>query len=386
MNRTVMSGTPVIGEGNLIDNKVFINVLARAGIQCKSIYPNGPFVWLARWFHIRMTMDTKKTMKYLLAGEAMRSSFRVLPLKLELKRSITTMYEGNPNLFCFVTSQIDMAEESAGHIGKVPTIHMNSDVSGKFNRNSRLSENQRRIVYLVWNQEALDLYKNVLKLEDVHLVVPVDPIDALGNQHRYNIASQEDFIDPNLCFIKLSGSGGDPNLIGAAICSLFHKSNARSIVFPGIKKVQSRLIKMLRDDMRVNTYLDTSIYYHQLRNSTSHEPILLTYPSEQVKHVAILTQNNIFPKVAWLPPRGMHELTNLVWAIKKGFSGTVCLPESYHKQLSLLLIDSGIRESEFEFVVPENLSLEHFRPSPKWPGETGAVLCEDIIKKIADGC
>jgi hypothetical protein len=382
INKLAISGTPVIGEGNLVDNKALINVLSRVGIPCISIYPNGPLVWLARWFHVGMSMNTKKTMDYALTSEATRSSLKVLPLKLELRRAIKKVYETYPNAICFVTSQSIMAEESVGCIGDIPTININSDVSSKFSYESKPSERQKKIIYLVWNKEALDLYKNTLKLQNVHLVIPVDPKDAFEHIERDNLPFQQALNNLNICFVKLSGSGGDSKLINAAIFSLFKKSGVRSIIFPGTEKTQRKLIKTLGENVEVNTCLDTSVFYNHSREMISNKQMLLTYPSEQVKHVAVLSQNNIFPKVVWLPPRGKHEVINLAWAMKKGFSGTVCIPEQYHSQLSLELINLGISASEFEFVVPEKLSAEHFKPSPKWQCQIDAIPFENIIRKL----
>ena len=377
-----ITGTPLIGEGNVVDNKALNSVLSKLGIQCVSIYPDGPFVWLARWFHVGLSMNTRKSIEYALTSEATRSSLKVLPLKLELRRAIKKVYENYPHAISFMTSQSIMAEESVGCIGDIPTFNVSSDVIGKFTDKSRLSDRQREIIYLVWNKEALDLYKNKLKLKNVHLIIPVDPMEAFERTEGNTLQFHHALNNSKYCFVKLSGSGGDPELINPAIASLFKKSGARSIVFPGTRKVQRKLITTAGEKVPVTAYLDTSLFYSLCREMISGKQMLLTYPSEQVKHLAVLSQNNIFPNVVWLPPRGQHEVMNLAWAIKKGFSGTVCIPELYHKKLGFELINSGIRASEFECVVPEKLSADHFRPSPKWEYETDSVPFETIVRRL----
>jgi hypothetical protein len=381
-SKPVISGAPLIGEGNIVDNKAITNILSRNGIPCISIYPDGPLVWLARRFHVHMSMNTKKTMHYALTSVAARSSLKVLPLRLALRLAIKKVYKSCPEAICLITSQSMMADESAGCIGDVPTIIMSSDVFGKFSSESRPSERQKGIIYLVWNKEALDLYRNTLKLQNVNLIIPVDPQYAFKHRGGDNLPFQHALNDTNLCFVKLSGSGGDWKLINAAISSLFKENGVKSIVFPGTENTQRKLIKTVDENVTVNTCLDASAFYLHSREIISNKQMLLTYPSEQVKHVALLSQKNIFPKVAWLPPRGHHEVMNLAWAIKKGFSGTVCIPEQYHRQLSLALTNLDISDSEFEFVVPEKLSADHFKSSPQWQGEKDAVPFVSIVRKL----
>jgi hypothetical protein len=331
-----------------------------------------------------MSMSTKKTMDYAFKSEAYRSSLKALPLKWELKRAIKKAHEVYPNAICFITSQNMMAEESVGIVGDIATIISSSDVCGKFIHESKPSERQQEIDYLVWNKKALDLYKNGLNLRKVHLIIPVDPKDAFEHIERAELPFQTALTEPRLCFIKLSGSGGDPRLINSAIISLWKKSKVRSIVFPGTEKTQRRIIKEIGKNIKVGSSLDVAVFYNQTREMISNEQMLLTYPSEQVKHIAVLTRNNILPKVVWLPPRGQHEVINLSWAIKQGFSGTICIPVEYQSQLSGRLINLGVSPSEIEFTVPEKLSADHFRPSPIWQYETGSVPLEIIVRKATN--
>jgi hypothetical protein len=255
-------------------------------------------------------------------------------------------------------------------------------VNGKFDYDSKPSERQRKIIYLVWNKEALDFYKNKLNLQNVHLIIPVDLKDGFKHMERAELPFQEALDEPDLCYIKLSGSGGDPQLINSAIISLWKKSRARSIVFPGTEKTQRRIIKTVGDNYKVNSSLDAAVYYNHIRAMISNKQMLLTYPSEQLKHIIVLVQKNIFPKIVWLPPRGQHEMINLAWAIKKGFPGTICLPEEYQGLINSRLINMGVSPSQIEFTVPENLCAEHFKTAPAWQYEKEAVPLESIVRKI----
>ena len=380
----IISGAPLIGEGNIVDSKAILSVLSGAGILGTGFYPNGPLVWLGRIFHVRMSMSTGKTMEYALNSDARRSSFMVRPLQWELRRAIKKAYEDYPYAICFITSQSMMAEASAEIPGNISTIIASSDVSGKYTRDSTISDRQKEITHLVWNREAFYLYKEILKLNDVHLIRPVDPKHAFKPMGKTDLPFQWALDEPKLCFIKLSGSGGDPGLVNAAILSLWEKSHVKSIVFPGTEKTQRRLIKTVNENIKVHSSLDASVFYNHIRVMISHEHMLLTCPSEQIKHIAILTQKNICPKVVWLPPRGRHEVGNLAWAIQRGYSGTVCIPAAYHSLLKMSLINLGVSPPLIECVEPEMLSAQHFKPSPVFENEPAAAPLENIIRKVAN--
>jgi hypothetical protein len=378
----VIVGAPLIGEGNIIDTRTILQALTRVGIPGRGFYPNGPFVKLGRDFHIRMSMSTKKTMGYALQSNTTRLSLRVKPLRWELRGAIKNAITMCPDAMCFITSQNMMAEESIGIPGNIPTIMASSDVNGKYNVDSVLSDHQKEINYMVWNREALHLYKDELNLENVYLTKVFDPILAFKPIKKSHLPFQYALDDPNVCFMKLSGSGGDPRLVNTAINSLWEKSRVRSIVFPGTVKTERKIIKKFSSNVTVDTSLDASVYYHHARLLLSHEQMILAYPSEQLKHIAVLTQNNIFPKVVWLPPRGVHEVENLVWAINKGYSGTVCIPSDYHSVLKKRLIHSGINSSSVECVDPGNLSAGHFKPSPLFENEKETPALESVIRDI----
>lgn len=379
----VISGAPLIGEGNIIDSKAVIARLARCNIPVRGFYPNGPFVHLARMFHIRMTMSMANTMEYTKKSTEKRSSLFVSPLRWELRRAIARQHKLYPDAGCFITSQDMMAEESVGRIGNASTIMISSDVNGKFSHQSKLSPKHKQIHYLLWNREAVDFFKGELKLENTHHIEPLDPIEACDTSNQKVLPFYEELEEPNLCFIKLSGSGGAPALVSAAITSLLQKSGTRCIVFPGTEKTLRSLEYNLGDNNHIKMSLDPSRYYIHTRHMISHNHMLLTYPSEQVKHIAILTQQGVYPKIAWLPPRGNHELLNLCWAIKKNFSATVCIPRAYQNQLRGRLIDTAVNPAAVELIDPAELTAEHFKPSPQWQPDFRGERIEKVVKQIA---
>ncbi len=378
----VITGTPLIGEGNIVDVKAFMAYLAEAGIPTVGFYPDGMMVRHARLFHRVMSMSTKKTMSYAFKSEGSRSSLMVRPLRWELRAAIGRVYRRHPDARCLLTSQSIVAEESIGYIGTIPTIMSSSDVYGKFSYGSDLSPKQRRIIHLVWNSEAFHFYRNKLALRNVYLTVPVDPLIAFEEKKGGSLTCQGRTDDSNCCYIKLSGSGGDGDLVQSAITSLWEKSRVKSLVFPGTEKTRRKIFNTIGKGLIVDSSMDSSLFYKHIRGTVSNRIMLLAYPSEQVKHVAILTQNNVFPNVAWLPPRGKHEVMNLLWAIQKGFSGTICIPAEYQRQLHRALVNLGAPASKIKLVVPGKLSAEHFMPSPPWQYEPEAEPLETIVRRV----
>ena len=380
--KLVIAGTPLIGEGNIVDTRSFTAVLKGAGIPVVEFYADGPAVRLGQRYHRAMTMSTRKTMQYAVISDRVRSSFKVLPLKSALKGAVKRVSRQHPGAACFLTSQSMMAEASAAVLGRIPTLMASSDAIGKFIRGSRLSELHRAIAYLVWNREAFSFYREELKLDHVYLIKPVDPRAAFGPVEREELTFRDALEEPRLCYIKLSGSGGDPALISKAICSLRKRAKVRIIVFPGTAEMERKIIRNGGNNDKVRSSLDAAVFYHMARMIIPREQMLLTYPSEQVKHVAVLSLSGIYPRVVWLPPRGQHEVISLAWAIKQGFPGTVCLPAEYHRGLKGLLIDLGVSPSDVEFIMPENLSAEHFRMVPPWNADREALPLEEIVSKI----
>jgi len=380
--RPVLAGAPLIGEGNIVDAKAFRAVLERAGIPCRVFYPDGFFVRLARRFHMRMSMSTKNTVAYSLNSEYRRGSLSAALLKRELQRAIVREFRNSPGAACFLTSQNMTAEESVDVPGVLPTLMASSDVLCKYSPDSIVTGRQRKIIHLVWNREALHVLKDKLGLEDVHLIIPVDPLDAFERIGHDELPFPSALNDENVCYIKLSGSGGDAALVNEAVLSLWEKSHVRSIVFPGTDRTKKKIISRTGRGVTVDSCLDPAVFYNHARAMQSRGQLLLAYPSEQVKHVAILAQNNISPGIVWLPPRGHHEVINLVWAVRQGFSGTVCIPEHYHRQLRQRLQNQGLKASEFEFVTPERLCRHHFKPGPEWTCDRDAVSLTDIITEF----
>ncbi len=164
--------------------------------------------------------------------------------------------------------------------------------------------------------------------------------------------------------------------------SLWKKSRVRCIAIHGLFKTQKKLIDKVGGNVKVNTCLDAGVFYNQAREIISGQHMFLLYPSEQEKHISILANNNIFPKIAWLPSRGEHEFINLSWAIKHGFSGTICIPAEFHGRLKNKLTGLGVAPSKIECVAPDKLSAEHFRQSPVWRYDEEAVTLSSIVRKV----
>jgi hypothetical protein len=377
--RKIVAMTPDIGLGNPTELRALCKELELSGFTVIEKYPKGFWVKLGGKFHIRMTSSTAKTMAYAENSTQTRKSLKTKPLIWELRKVISTALKTNPNAQFFITPQ-NMIGELATEVTyggkKFSVIMILPDVMGKLSPYSQPTQAQKEIDYLVWERNYYKLMadKNEFDFKSVRLIHPLDPILGYGQLSKgqlKNSGYKEVFNEKNLCVIKLSGSGGDPRLINAAIKSLWDKDKVQSIVFPGQLSTQRKLLKSVRRGYTIKTSLDEKEFYSVSRNMQPNSQMMLTYPSEQVKHVMVLSKEQIQLKVVWLPPRGEHEVTNLIayigMASAQNLMTSICIPNKYHQALHRNLQHAGFSPKiNYQFIDPSELSKVHFTLVPSW--------------------
>jgi hypothetical protein len=186
-----------------------------------------------------------------------------------------------------------------------------------------------------------------------------------------DLGFQEIFEQENLCVIKLSSSGGDPKLINTAITALWKHSKVRSIVFPGHEKTAKKIIqKVERHSPQITQSLDEEVFYNVARVMEPKSQMLVTYPSEQFKHIMVLSKLDQRLKVVWLPPRGEHEIINLIEYIliasTQNLKTTICIPKNYQADLHKKFWAAGFSPIYYQLVDPNDLSKDHFHLVPSW--------------------
>lgn len=402
----IITATPDIGLGNPVETKAITAILEKAGFDVVAQYPKGFWVQLGSKFHIGMTASTDRTIEYAEKSEKERNSLKTKPLLFELSRFIKKMLQQYPDAEFFLTPQNmlgELATQIELHGKKFTVIMILPDAMGKLSPKRPATEKQHQAAYLVWNENAYQIMKNTLKLKDVQLIDMVDPLlgfPRLTKQHIEALGFREIYDRGNICVIKLSGSGGDHNLINAAISALWKNSKVRSIVFPGQEKTGKKLIA--RSDQRqvfgkheqptpvVKQSLDEGLFYNISREMIPGQQLFLAYPSEQFKHMMLLSKVGRHPKVVWLPPRGEHEVINLanyiLLSVQQGIPATVCIPKKHHEYLEKKLENFGFSMPiHFELVDPGKLSQEHFKPVPVWRETLKRLSPTQAVKNIMLG-
>ncbi len=374
----VHTATPNIGQGNPVETKALTETLEQAGFKVVAHYPKGMWVRIGSEFHIRMSADTDTTMRYAQSSSEERASLKTLPLKFELKMFVRKLLKKYPEAQLFITPQNmlgEIATEVEFNGKKFAVIMILPDSMGKLpQKKEKLTSQQKKVKYLVWNENAYQVMTNSLGLSEVQLIDPIDPLDGftqLDAEAITKLGLPEIFEEENLALIKLSGSGGDPKLINQAISALWENSQVNSVVFPGQKRTGKKLLTEVDTNKPVKQFYGEESFYNIARNMISEEQLLLTYPSEQFKHVMVLSKNEKQTRVVWLPPRGEHEVINLanfiLLAAQDGITTTILMPDKYQNDLDTALSGFGFTKNlQYQYVEPENLSKEHFNPTPTW--------------------
>lgn len=395
-NDQLLSGiaiTPNIGLGNPTETLAAAQTLRDQGVTIFTSLPRGFWVAIGSKYHISMTANTDKTMQYAQGSGSERTSWKTTLLLRELNGEVRKAIEDFPTA-AFVLTPQNMMGETAHSSSKVqiPVIMVLPDAMGKLHPRNKPTKAQQSMAYLVWNEAAQAHMQQKLRIENVQLIPMLDPLTGYGKQPQSELkrSHPEVFEQGNLCFIKLSGSGGDSKLINAAITALWKNSDTRSIVFPGQKSTQKRLVKKIARKTTVRSSLDEALFYNLSRNMIPGEQMYLTYPSEQFKHMMLLSQASMRPKVVWLPPRGEHEVVNLaeymLLASQQGLLTTILLPKKHHATLHKQLANFGYSQNmHYELITPEQLSKERFHTVPAWK-ETAqrTPIAQAILNILSD--
>lgn len=382
--------TPDIGQGNPTETKAVAASLEAAGLEMHTSFPRGFWVALGSRFHIAMTANTDKTIRYAQGSSSERSSWKTKPLLWELQRAVKKAKSEFPEAAFVITPQNMLAETAYSSSSEIPIIMVLPDAMGKLNPNKKATKVQKALPYLVWNEQAQAQMQQRLGIKNVQLIPLIDPLLGFQTITKREIQKRkfsEVLEEGNLCFIKLSGSGGDSKLINTALTALWKNSAVRSIVFPGQRSTQKKLIKKVDRRVAVKSSLDEGLFYNLSRNMIVGEQMFLTYPSEQFKHMMVLSKEGKKPSVVWLPPRGEHEVVNLAEFLflssQQGLTATILLPTKYHADLHRQLANFGFSQNlHYEFVTPEALSKKHFKTVPLWQEKLPRTSLPQAVKNI----
>jgi hypothetical protein len=211
------------------------------------------------------------------------------------------------------------------------------DVLGKLPLN--IADDQKaywhNITVVVWNEYAHQTlsragYKVLLiKPWMIHKTpnLIANPVFPESNQNR-NV------------YIKTSG-GGWPRSWENNLLAVFNRhSIGYSLYLPGNKVSQP--------ESKWDAITPRPFY----KDFNWHPPqVLIGYPSELIQVLAAHSFEKACPKYYSLPPRGSHELINLIWAIQHGFCTGMLFPEGYTNALPKYF--TSAKDSTRIFKTPE---------------------------------
>jgi len=397
----VTASVPLIGHGNRTINEAVVNELYQAGIKVESHNTYGGMITIADLYHQFIHSSTVRAIGYSKNSENTRNSKSAELIKLQLRIFIKTMLKRYPNAKFFLTTQNIIGEEATkveldGR--KFSVILVLPDAFGKLNPLKKPTDKQKRAIYLVWNEQAFQVMKDKFDL-DVHLIDLIDPIKGFPQLNQKQVEELE-LLEiekrENLCLLKLSGSGGDPNLVIEIINALWKNSGIETLIFPGIThtKMNIQLRRWLKNIMKnknthVNYNLDEAVFYNVSRKIDHNTQLMLLNPSEQVLHSFVLSNLGKNPNIVWLPPTGNQEVLNLVHYIyiaqNQSLMTTVCIQKDFQKSLINKLSEFNLKQNiDYQLVEPENLSREHFNKAPKWIENQKHLNLEMAVKNIMD--
>ncbi len=212
--------------------------------------------------------------------------------------------------------------------------------------------------FLVWNLSALERIQQENPQADVTLVNPV----SLTAPHQETTP-----LEHKQVIIALSGSGADPKVVQPLIQKLAESQDQISVATDSSSHATATITKPAKR-------ISKSQYLSSLRSKDILHTVIC-FPSENVHILA----NEQPRKIAFLYPRGSHEVDNLIWAIKHGLSKTVIVPTELHSQVSAKLLDRGLSEDDFNLVDATDFDLSKLTISQKWTPDNTAVDITEVL-------
>lgn len=398
----ILGGVPLVGHGNRTLNEAAAVELKKAGINIITQNTHGGMITLGSLKHQHIHSDSARAHEYSKNSNEIRKSPAVELLKFQLRIFMKTMLKRYPNAKFFLTTQ-DMIGIEATKVTlgdkEFSVIMFLPDAMGKLYPGMELTDEHRKMAYLVWNKKAFDHIKDEMKL-DAQLVKLVDPLKGfpkLTNKQVKAMGLLEIEKKENLCIFKLSGNGGDPKLIIAMINALWKNSGIESVVFPGKAHTKmnialrqwimgTRLNRKKIDTPKVNSSLDEAVFYNASRKMDHDTQLMILKPSEQVLHSLVLSDSGKNPNIVWLPPTGKQEVLNLVHYIALATDITsICIQKEFHKDLIAQLDKFELKQNiDYQLIEPQNLAREHFIKAPNWNDTDEHIPIAQAVQNIID--
>lgn len=339
--------TPQIGQGH---------ILAAAGIDhyltprhdTEIITINDAVIALGRKRHQELTQSAQLATGYIETADNERNGFKGVGVIADM---VTFMAKHLKDKTLTITPQ--------DHIAKAAIfLNLRTLLYVIDSQTKRGMPAVSHLELLVWNLTA---YERVLRdnpqakvrlIEPISLTAPHQEIEPLEDEH---------------IIIALSGSGADPQVIKQLIQSMANDSTPIKVATDNPDHAISCISSPA-------TQISKGTYLSSLRSlDISHT--VICFPSENVHILA----NENPRKIAFLYPRGSHELDNVIWAIRNNLTNVVIAPRNLHTKLGQLILAKGVTQEDFALIDPSQFSLSDLRQSQKWEKSPDAMTLFDAI-------
>ncbi|MCA9373318.1 hypothetical protein KC921_04460 [Candidatus Woesebacteria bacterium] len=321
---------PAVGDGNPEALTTFLEKLQPtlpAGSTTKTELR--PSAWMPSLFHKIMSGSAKRTGTYsqnsteTRSGLAGKVAITTMGAEFRLRNKITNRTGekfGEEQKILITVQEMALQGIPADQLATYEAVYLLiPDVLGKLP--IEIADKDKsfwaNVTVVVWNDYAYQFltqsgYKAVLIEPWMNHSIP----DLVANPIIPEIRRSSDV------YIKTSGSGW-PKSWQKNLLSVFTKQDINfSLYLPDSKIVDA------------NGTRDAMIPRPFYQDFNWHPPkVLIGYPSELVQVLAAHSLQADTPAFYALPPRGLHELTNLIWAMQNGFCQGMIFPEGYTNAL-----------------------------------------------------
>lgn len=385
-----------VGAGNNTEAHAAGILLSLSGIQTTTNIIGGADIKIAQRKHLKVSNSTAASMEYTANSMQLRESASAKLFQLGLFARAFTELLSHPEAEFWLTPQNMFARQLVNAYNAQSLLQMRRtstsiftlcpDAYGKYTLSSlKAHPSEFESTHLTWNQQGYFFIHEELGLP-AELIEPIDPVVALPPLSRAEF--QEIKALPQTVLKVSGGSGGDPALINTIAAALWKNSGEQLMVYSGSKKTDAALKRTVDTGYTLQSSIPQELFYYHSRTFTD-ETLLLIQPSEMVKYLAVLASlpEPILPKVVLLPTRGEHEAMNIVamidWHNAHGIRPMICLQPEYRQILrDFFMKYRGFRENgHYQFVSPENLTKQHFQPTPHWRKPSSALTIGQAVRK-----
>ncbi|MBP9781736.1 hypothetical protein KBC89_03705 [Candidatus Woesebacteria bacterium] len=311
---------PAVGDGNPEAISSFLFNLRsnfpEATINLTELHQSA---WLPKLFHQIMTGSTERSVRYsqnshdVREGPAARIATKLMAAEIKIRH----IQDGNlPKNLLVAVQEMALQGVPPKQLASYDEVFLLiPDVLGKLPPTIPANKREfwQNITVVVWNEYARQIllqsgYNIVLAQPWMYYQVP--DLIAAPVYPETNRGTD--------VYIKTSGSGW-PKSWEKHLLSVFNQHGINySLYLPN---------NIVVDPNGKRDAMVTRPFYPDFN---WHPPqVLIGYPSELIQVLAAHSLENSTPQFYSLPPKGMHELTNLIWAIQNGYCQGMIFPDGY---------------------------------------------------------